>query len=95
MRDEGTVSVVHYWPGSEVPPHFHNVDYCSVVVEGSIEVTRRVYEPGSMRFVRANTAYGPLKAGPEGCVVIDFFAGGNADVPVETHFLDRPARGDD
>lgn len=89
LDNEATVSVIRYWPGSEVPVHFHTVDYCSIVVEGSIEVTRRVYQPGSMRFVRANTAYGPLKAGPEGCTVIDFFAGGSPDKPVETHFIER------
>lgn len=74
-----TILVVKYEPGSYVAPHYHHADYCSVVVEGSIEVTRRNHEVGSMRVVNAGTAYGPLIAGPEGCTVIEFFATGVAD----------------
>jgi hypothetical protein len=73
------ILVVKYDAGAEVGVHYHGCDYCSIVVEGSIEVTRRVHGVGSMRFVKANTAYGPLKAGPEGCTVIDVFATGRAD----------------
>src|SRR5690242_7126625 len=38
--------VVKYEPGSRVEPHYHGCDYCSIVVEGSIEVTRRNHEAG-------------------------------------------------
>src|SRR5262245_58764991 len=71
--------VVKYEPGSRVEPHYHGCDYCSIVVEGSIEVTRRNHEVGSMRFANAGTVYGPLVAGPEGCTVVDVFATGAAD----------------
>jgi anti-sigma factor ChrR (cupin superfamily) len=74
-----TMLVVKYEPGSVVGPHYHHCDYCSVVVEGSIEVTRRNHEVGSIRVVDAGTAYGPLVAGPEGCTVIEVFATGVAD----------------
>ena len=68
--------MVRYDPGSEVPVHFHDSDYCSLVVDGSIEITRKVHEVGSVRIVKAGTAYGPLKVGPQGCTVIDIFAAG-------------------
>ena len=74
-----TILVVKYAPGARIEPHYHGSDYCSVVVEGSMEVTRRTHEVGSMRFVNAGTTYGPLVAGPEGCTVIDIFATGVAD----------------
>jgi hypothetical protein len=74
-----TVLIVKYEPGAQVGPHYHHADYCSVVVEGSIEVTRRNHTVGSMRVVNAGTAYGPLVAGPEGCTVIEFFATGVHD----------------
>ena len=74
-----TVIVVHYDPGSRVEPHYHQADYCSIVVQGSITVTRREHGVGSMRVVKAGTAYGPLIAGPEGCTVIDVFATGVPD----------------
>ena len=35
-------------PGSEVPVHHHPSDYCSLVVEGSVEVTRKLHEVGSV-----------------------------------------------
>lgn len=82
VDDEGaatTILVVQYEPGSEVGVHSHGTDYCSIVVEGSIEVTRREHSVGSMRVVNADTAYGPLRAGPEGCTVIDVFASGRGD----------------
>jgi hypothetical protein len=74
-----TILVVQYEPGSQVGAHFHGTDYCSIVVQGSIEVTRRDHHVGTMRFVNAETAYGPLRAGPEGCTVIDVFATGRGD----------------
>jgi hypothetical protein len=74
-----TILVVKYAPGARIEPHYHGSDYCSIVVEGSMEVTRRTHEVGSMRFVNAGTTYGPLLAGPEGCTVIDIFATGVAD----------------
>lgn len=75
----GLILVVKYDPGSFVGPHFHHSDYCSAVVQGSIEVTRQNHGVGSMRIVNAGTSYGPLIAGPEGCTVIEFFATGIPD----------------
>jgi hypothetical protein len=74
-----TLLVVKYEPGSQVGPHYHHSDYCSIVVEGSIGVTRKNHEVGSMRIVNAGTVYGPLVAGPEGCTVIEFFVTGAPD----------------
>lgn len=74
--DETMALMVRYDPGSEVPVHHHPSDYCSVVVEGSIEITRKRHEVGSVRIVKAGTAYGPLKIGDDGCTVIDIFAAG-------------------
>jgi len=74
--DETRAVLVRYEPGSEVPVHHHPSDYCSLVVEGSVEVTRKVHEVGSVRIVKAGTAYGPLKIGESGCTVIDIFAAG-------------------
>jgi hypothetical protein len=68
------VAMVDYAPDTEVPVHYHSTDYCSIVVEGEIEITRRMHRSGSIRVVRKGTAYGPLKVGPQGCKVIDIFA---------------------
>ena len=70
------MSVVRYEPNARIEAHYHHCDYCSVVVEGWIEVTRKRHDVGSVRVVKAGTVYGPLIAGPEGCTVIDTFATG-------------------
>lgn len=93
-RDKGDsvlVAVVDYAPHAEVPAHSHLVDYISVVVRGSIEVTKRQEGVGSIRIVRAGTGYGPLKAGPEGCTAVDIFAlGGRGREAAAAQYL-RPA----
>jgi Cupin domain len=68
------VAAVHYPPGAEVPPHYHGTDYCSFIIDGEIEVTRRIHRAGDVRVVKKGTVYGPLKAGPDGCKVIEVFA---------------------
>lgn len=75
----GRIMVVKYEPGAYVAPHYHHADYCSVVVQGSMEVTRRTHGTGSIRVVNAGTVYGPLIAGPDGCTVIEFFVTGTPD----------------
>ncbi len=77
---ESQAVLIQYAPGSSVPVHHHPSDYCSIVVEGSIEITRRMHGPGSIRVVKAGTAYGPLRVGEEGCTVIDVFAAGERGI---------------
>jgi quercetin dioxygenase-like cupin family protein len=82
---ESHAILVQYDPGSEIPVHYHPSDYCSIVVEGSIEITRKLHEVGSVRVVKGGTAYGPLRVGEDGCTVIDVFAAG----PQGITFIDR------
>jgi len=75
------VMFVRYAPGITVRPHAHDADYCSIVVQGEVEVTRERHTVGSVRFVSAGTTYGPLVAGPEGTTLIDVFADRNGIFP--------------
>jgi anti-sigma factor ChrR (cupin superfamily) len=68
------VVIVEYAPGTVIGVHHHRSDYYSMVLFGSMEVTRRAENPGSIRHVRAETAYGPLVIGDEGCTVLEVFA---------------------
>ena len=68
------VGVIDYAPNTQIPVHSHDTDYVSIVVDGEIEITRRVHHRGSIRIVRGGTAYGPMKAGPTGCRVLEVFA---------------------
>jgi mannose-6-phosphate isomerase-like protein (cupin superfamily) len=67
------VAIVEYAPGVRLGVHHHDSDYCSIVVAGEVEITRRMEQVGSIRLVRAGTAYGPLVVGPEGCTVVEIF----------------------
>ena len=75
------MSIVKYEPNARIEPHYHHCDYCSIVVEGWIEVTRKRHDVGSVRVVKAGTVYGPLVAGPEGCTAIEVFATGEPGSP--------------
>jgi hypothetical protein len=68
------VSVVKYAPHAEVPVHYHDTDYVSIVLDGEIEVTRKLHRIGDIRMVKKGTAYGPLRAGAAGCTVFEVFA---------------------
>lgn len=72
--DDPAVVIVQYPPGRTIPVHSHDADYCTIVVAGEIDVTRRPETVGDIRIVRGGTAYGPLVVGPEGCTVIDVFS---------------------
>lgn len=74
-ENPGRVFIVKYGPNYFNPPHSHDTDYCSIVIEGSIEIARKTFERGSIRFVKAETMYGPIVAGPDGATVIEFFPG--------------------
>ena len=71
----GRVFIVKYGPGYVNNAHSHDTDYCSIVIEGSIEIARKTFGRGSIRFVKAETTYGPIIVGPEGATVIEFFPG--------------------
>jgi hypothetical protein len=87
VENPGRVFIVKYGPNYLNPAHSHDTDYCSIVIEGSIAIARKTFGPGSIRFVKAETTYGPIVAGPEGATVIEFFPGppgGTSQAPAET-----------
>jgi hypothetical protein len=86
LENPGRVFIVKYGPNYLNPPHSHDTDYCSLVIEGSIEIARKTFGRGSIRFVKAETTYGPIIAGPDGATVIEFFpgpSGGTSGPPPE------------
>lgn len=80
--DRPIVIVVEYPANRVVPPHHHETDYLSVIVQGEMKVTGRAHDVGSMRFTGAGTVYGPLEIGPAGCTVIDIFINRSGCIPV-------------
>lgn len=68
-----TVFKAVFPPHTEIAPHTHACDYAEVILEGTERVGRTWYKAGDIRVVKANTAYGPLLAGPEGVVKLVIF----------------------
>jgi hypothetical protein len=77
--DDPTAPVVlrmEFPPGARLEAHSHETDYCEIIIAGSQLIGRRTYGEGSIRVVKANTAYGPVVAGPDGASVIIMFRDG-------------------
>ncbi len=53
-------------PWSHLRPHYHAVDQFQLVVEGSGTIGHHPVTPLSIHFTGPHSAYGPIKAGPEG-----------------------------
>lgn len=64
-------------PGAVIHTHDHPNDYCSMVVQGSLSMQRggQTFNVGYIRFVKADTMYGPIVMGPEGCTMVEFHPG--------------------
>jgi hypothetical protein len=61
-------------PDLEFATHYHDTDYCTLVLEGSLRVGRTWYRAGHFRVQDARSVYGPSRSGPEGCKVVSFYA---------------------
>jgi anti-sigma factor ChrR (cupin superfamily) len=60
-------------PGYVEPPHTHESDYVEIVVEGALYVGKVVLAKGDMRAMKGGAGYGPLTAGPDGCLRLTVF----------------------
>lgn len=79
-QDDETAPVVlnvYYPPNTEVEPHTHPCDYTEIITEGRIRVGKDEFGPGDVRVVLANTGYGPLVAGSQGCRALIIFRSGD------------------
>jgi hypothetical protein len=72
-----TVLRVVFPPGWTVTAHTHAPDYAEIVLNGSVQVSRRWYHAGDIRVARGGTVYGPVIAGPEGATVLIVFRDSN------------------
>ena len=65
-RDGPILMLVELPPNLRGEAHFHKSDSVTVVIEGSIKISGRWFEPGSVRVQNAGQVYGPTLTGPEG-----------------------------
>jgi anti-sigma factor ChrR (cupin superfamily) len=60
-------------PGYCEPPHTHESNYVEIVVEGELTVGKVALGKGDMRAMKGGAGYGPLTAGPAGCLRLTVF----------------------
>ena len=74
-QSDGPVAVAQVVPpNTRFAPHFHETDYCTIVLRGALKVGGRWYREGDCRFQDAKSVYGPVESGPEGARLISFYA---------------------
>lgn len=67
------VILTRFEPGETVEPHTHESNYFEYVIEGEQSVGKTTFREGDVRIVKGGTGYGPVVAGPEGCLVLIMF----------------------
>jgi len=83
--------VTHFPPHAVLPRHFHGDVFMDAVVAGSSKIDGIWHEAGTVRWFPAKAMYGPVQAGPDGCILLEFYV----DEPGFRTTLDQDALTDD
>jgi hypothetical protein len=78
LGDEGDpnvplVLVTHFPPNGVLPRHYHADVFVDAVVQGTSIIDGEECHAGTLRWFPAKATYGPVIAGPEGCVFLEFY----------------------
>jgi hypothetical protein len=65
--------VTHFPPNVVTPRHSHDGVFLDAVVQGSSHIGGEWCPAGTVRWFPAEAMYGPVKAGPEGCILLEFY----------------------
>jgi hypothetical protein len=61
--------------------HGHASDHVIFILEGSLLVGDRWCSPGTMVLLEHGAEFGPLEAGPDGTLLLEFYTGDPSPVP--------------
>jgi ChrR Cupin-like domain len=81
MSPTRTVIYTRYDPGMVLERHGHASDHVVFVLEGSLRVGDRDCPAGTMVLLEHGAAFGPLEAGPDGTLLLEFYTGDPSPVP--------------
>jgi hypothetical protein len=81
MSPTRTVIYTRYDPGMVLERHGHASDHVIFILEGSLLVGDRWCPPGTMVLLEHGAEFGPLEAGPDGTLLIEFYTGDPSPVP--------------
>jgi hypothetical protein len=66
--------VTRFPPGAKLPRHHHGDVFMDAVVQGASRFgDQEWHHAGTVRWFPARAVYGPVEAGPEGCVLLEFY----------------------
>lgn len=78
-------------PDVEYAAHYHEADYVTVIMEGSVRIGRTWLHRGAVYVQDAGAPYGPILVGPEGLKAVVFFTRRRALVDQFPRERDRAA----
>jgi hypothetical protein len=78
LGDEGDESrpilyLTHFPPHAVLPRHYHGDVFVDAVVQGSSKIDGEWFEAGTVRYFPSKAMYGPIEAGPDGCILLEFY----------------------
>jgi hypothetical protein len=73
--DRWFVSYTRYDPGLVLARHAHKSNSTVFIVEGEVHVGERLCPAGTLIVLDQDVFFGPLIAGPEGCTLLESYAG--------------------
>jgi hypothetical protein len=65
--------LTHFPPNAVLPRHYHGDVFVDAVVQGSSNIEGEWHEAGTVRWFPAKAMYGPITAGPEGCILLEYY----------------------
>lgn len=92
MAPNRTVIYTHYDPGLIIERHGHSSDHVIFVLEGLLNVGDAGCPPGTMVLLEHGAAFGPLVAGPEGAMILEFYTGDVTPVPADPEAFEQLLR---
>jgi hypothetical protein len=76
-----TVIYTKYDPDLIIERHGHSSDHVVYLLEGQLRVGDVDCVPGTMVLLEHGATFGPLVAGPDGAVILEFYTGDLTPVP--------------
>ncbi len=77
------VAQARYDPGMIIERHGHSSDNLLYVLDGEVAVGERSCPAGTLIVLEEGAVFGPLVAGPDGCLLFEMWAGDVTPVPAD------------
>jgi hypothetical protein len=83
FTDRRMVGLVDYDPGLVLERHQHKSDHTIFIIDGEVTISGHLCPPGTLIVLEQGAEFGPIVAGPNGCRLLEHYAGDPMPVPVD------------